>query len=32
MGVGRRQSKICFKKAYKIWHEDQEATIEQKER
>ncbi|OCB77964.1 hypothetical protein [Flavobacterium crassostreae] len=29
-GVGRRQSKNLLQKAYKIWHEDQEATIEQK--
>jgi hypothetical protein len=28
--VGRRQSKNLLQKAYKIWHEDQEATIEQK--
>jgi hypothetical protein len=25
----KRQSKI-YQKAYKIWHEDQEATVEQK--
>lgn len=29
-GVGRRQSKNLLQKAYQIWHEDQEATIEQK--
>jgi len=29
-GVGRRQSKNLLQKAYKIWHEDQEATVEQK--
>jgi len=29
-GVGRRQSKNLLRKAYKIWHEDQEATIDQK--
>ncbi|MEN9929346.1 MAG: hypothetical protein RLZZ231_1267 [Bacteroidota bacterium] len=29
-GVCRRQSKNLLQKAYKIWHEDQEATIEQK--
>lgn len=29
-GVGRRQSKNLLQKAYKIWHEDQEASIEQK--
>lgn len=28
--VGRRQAKNLLQKAYKIWHEDQEATIEQK--
>lgn len=29
-GVCRRQSKNLLQKAYKIWHDDQEATIEQK--
>jgi hypothetical protein len=29
-GVSRRQSKNLLQKAYKIWHEDQEATVEQK--
>lgn len=29
-GVCRRQSKNLLQKAYKIWHEDQEASIEQK--
>lgn len=29
-GVGRRQAKNLLQKAYKIWHEEQEATIEQK--
>jgi hypothetical protein len=29
-GVCRRQSKNLLKKAYTIWHEDQEATIDQK--
>ena len=29
-GVCRRQSKNLLQKAYKIWHEEQEATIEQK--
>jgi hypothetical protein len=29
-GVCRRQSKNLLQKAYKIWHEDQEATVEQK--
>lgn len=28
--VGRRQAKNLLQKAYKSWHEDQEATIEQK--
>lgn len=28
--VGRRQAKNLLQKAYKIWHEEQEATIEQK--
>lgn len=28
--LGRRQAKVLLQKAYKIWHEDQEATIEQK--
>ena len=28
--IGRRQAKNLLQKAYKIWHEDQEATIEQK--
>lgn len=28
--VGRRQAKNLLQKAYKIWHEDQEASIEQK--
>lgn len=28
--VGTRQAKNLRQKAYKIWHEDQEATIEQK--
>lgn len=29
-GVCRRQSKNLLQKAYKIWHEDQEASVEQK--
>ncbi|UYW01784.1 hypothetical protein K5I29_02340 [Flavobacterium agricola] len=29
-GVGRRQAKNLLRKAYEIWHEDQEATVEQK--
>jgi hypothetical protein len=29
-GVGRRQAKNLLQKAYKIWHEDQEATMDQK--
>lgn len=29
-GVGRRQSKNLLQKAYKVWHDDQEATIDQK--
>jgi hypothetical protein len=29
-GVGRRQAKNLLQKAYSIWHEDQEATVEQK--
>ncbi len=29
-GVGRRQAKNLLQKAYKVWHEDQEATIDQK--
>lgn len=28
--VGRRQAKNLLRKAYEIWHEDQEATVEQK--
>lgn len=28
--ISRRQAKNLLQKAYKIWHEDQEATIEQK--
>ncbi|HEX8575768.1 MAG TPA: hypothetical protein VF677_05700 [Flavobacterium sp.] len=28
--IKRRQSKVLLQKAYKIWHEEQEATIEQK--
>ena len=28
--VGRRQSKNLLQKAYEIWHQDQEATIDQK--
>lgn len=28
--VGRRQSKNLLQKAYKIWYEDQEATVDQK--
>lgn len=28
--VGRRQAKNLLQKAYKIWHEEQEATVEQK--
>ena len=28
--VGRRQAKNLLKKAYEIWHEDQEASVEQK--
>jgi len=28
--IKRRQSKVLLQKAYNIWHEEQEATIEQK--
>jgi hypothetical protein len=28
--IKRRQSKVLLQKAYKIWHEEQEATVEQK--
>lgn len=28
--IGRRQSKNLLQKAYKIWHEEEEASIEQK--
>lgn len=28
--IKRRQSKVLLQKAYKIWHEEQQATIEQK--
>ncbi len=28
--IKRRQAKVLLQKAYKIWHEEQEATIEQK--
>ena len=28
--VGRRQAKNLLQKAYKIWHEDQEATVDKK--
>lgn len=28
--LGRRQAKVLLQKAYAVWHEDQEATIEQK--
>jgi len=29
-GIKRRQAKNLLKKAYEIWHDDQEATVEQK--
>ena len=29
-GLSRRQAKVLLQKAYKIWHEEEEATIEQK--
>lgn len=28
--LSRRQSKVLLQKAYKIWHEEQEATVEQR--
>jgi len=28
--IKRRQSKVLLQKAYKIWHDEQEATVEQK--
>lgn len=28
--ISRRQSKVLLQKAYRIWHEEQEATVEQK--
>jgi len=28
--ISRRQAKVLLQKAYKIWHEEEEATIEQK--
>lgn len=28
--LSRRQAKVLLQKAYSVWHEDQEATIEQK--
>lgn len=28
--IKRRQAKVLLQKAYKVWHEEQEATVEQK--